>query len=457
MVVTENNGEAVKHVVTAMIMSRDVLSAIAPHWNGRLFTSDTSNRVGHWCVDYFKKYGDAPRENIQRIYADWARISSSAASTRLMESFLTGLSDKFGDDVRFEVDKVQEYLNELVIRKAADEVGAEIDAGRFQRAWERLSAARTIQLSGDAPLLPLRDPGAFEEAFARDDREAIITYPGAAGEFFKGAFHRGEFYAIVAPDKSGKTAWLVDLAYRALRKQRHILYVDAGDGSASEMLHRLSIRALRRPEYEGRTTLVPEYWNFDGTLKFGEQLLEAADSFMAMRELNRIVWNKDAFRIWDGPSNTVTVAKISNLLKDWHEAGVWRTDVVIVDYADILASPAGSKDTLDAIDENWKQLRRLSQEHDVLVLTATQCKASGYSKTKSLLGREDFSGRKTKNAHVNGMIGINISEDEREQQMARLNWIVRRKTRGARMGVVRVAGCYALENPVMISKWEDNK
>ena len=122
-----------------------------------------------------------------------------------------------------------------------------------------------------------------------------------------------------------------------------------------------------------------------------------------------------------------------------------------IDYADILAPPEGVTDTLQQIDQTWRGMRRLSQERNCLVVTATQSNSAAYGNDKKLLSRKHFSGRKTKNAEVNGMIGINVSEDERKQQIARWNWVVRRKDR--RKGAVVVAGCFDIGNPVICSRW----
>ena len=252
----------------------------------------------------------------------------------------------------------------------------------------------------------------------------------------------------MACEKSGKTIFLIDFMYRALRNRNRVVYFEAGDGDQDEVLLKLLCRSSGKPEYSGNY-LSPLGWNGNG-LQTKTQHLDAVDA-TAQTDLKRICKSPDALRVSSHPSSTLSVEQIDSLLNDWERNG-WMPSTAIIDYADILAPNTSLKDKLDQIDTIWSDLRRLSQKRHLLVLTATQASASAY-KEKGLLGRQHFSGRKTKLAHVNGMIGINVTEEERTNQTARLNWVVRRKMRNrGKRNYVTVAGCFDVGNPVIKSK-----
>ena len=65
--------------------------------------------------------------------------------------------------------------------------------------------------------------------------------------------------------------------------------------------------------------------------------------------------------------------------------------------------------------------------------------------------KSNFSESKTKLAHVNAFIGINALADEKEKQLRRLNYIVRREEAYSEQECLYVAGCLAIGNPMMIS------
>ena len=102
-------------------------------------------------------------------------------------------------------------------------------------------------------------------------------------------------------------------------------------------------------------------------------------------------------------------------------------DVIIIDYADILAPEpnTGQLNIRDQINSTWKALRRLSQEKHCLVIAPTQADAASYNQT--LLDLRNFSEDKRKLSHVTGMLGLNQTKEEKGRGIMRLNWIVLRE------------------------------
>src|SRR5205807_2705431 len=89
------------------------------------------------------------------------------------------------------------------------------------------------------------------------------------------------------------------------------------------------------------------------------------------------------------PPGTLGVDGMASLLDGWANEG-WIADVVVCDYADILADPPGShKDYRHAIGKNWEMLRALSVKYHALVVTATQATRDSYDKP-SLLTRKSI-------------------------------------------------------------------
>jgi hypothetical protein len=129
----------------------------------------------------------------------------------------------------------------------------------------------------------------------------------------------------------------------------------------------------------------------------------------------------------------------------------WVPDVVVIDYADLLAPEAGSGrlDFRHQIDATWKILRRISLDYHILVLTATQAAARSYDQW--LIRKGDFSEDKRKNAHVTGMIGINQTPAEKKKGVYRLNWIFLRDGEWTESQYVWMAGNLALGCPAMRS------
>ena len=81
------------------------------------------------------------------------------------------------------------------------------------------------------------------------------------------------------------------------------------------------------------------------------------------------------------------------------------------------------------------------------MVTATQANAASYK--ADLLFMQHFSEDKRKLAHANGIIGINVTAEEKVREVCRLNWVVIRERDMAPTRVVHCAGCLAIGNPAI--------
>jgi len=124
-------------------------------------------------------------------------------------------------------------------------------------------------------------------------------------------------------------------------------------------------------------------------------------------------------------NSTINVAGISDILKRWESELDFVPDVIIIDYADILAPEDSRKEARHQVNDTWKALRRLSQERHCLVLTPTQANAQSYD--VKTLRMKHFSEDKRKLAHVTALLGLNQTDPERKLGVMRLNWILVRE------------------------------
>jgi hypothetical protein len=164
--------------------------------------------------------------------------------------------------------------------------------------------------------------------------------------------------------------------------------------------------------------------------------------------------DEQRFRLECYPAGRIDIYQIGGILKRWADDG-WVPDIVGIDYADILADTPGTKDKKESVNVAWREMRALSTEYNCLLLTATQSDAEAYNTW--IQGKSNFSNAKEKLAHVNAMIGVNVTELERSLQVARFNWIVLREreylNQYRNSGVVAVAGAYAIGRPHTLATW----
>jgi hypothetical protein len=320
--------------------------------------------------------------------------------------------------------------------------------------------------------------------------QVLIKYPRALGEFWNDQLVRGGFVALMAPEKRGKTFWLLDLAIRAARQGRRVAFFQAGDMSEGQQLKRIGVYLTKKSNIEKYSGKMFEpvkdcIFNQMGTCKKKERECDSAvfegrtekelrreitiDELKEAYEENPdysactncaeyegskwgCVWLKEVntgapltsteakeavgeffakesrnFRLSTHVNGTLTVREASSILEIWERQDNFVPDVILFDYADIMMDNDHTKEFRHKQNNIWMQLRGLSQERFALVITATQADANSY--TKDLLKLENFSEDKRKYAHVTAMYGLNQDHNGREKAIGimRINELVVRE------------------------------
>jgi hypothetical protein len=463
MRIEKRSGSDERRILTGMIVNRYVLAKVAAQWNHNLFASRWANLVGGWAVDFLRRYDKAPGKAIEGLFNQWAEGHDDKDTIQLVERFLEGLSGEYeaqAEEINPEyvTDLAGRHFDRISASRLIDNVQGHLDSNDVDKASQAIEGHRRIALGLGEGIDVFQDTEALREAFG-EDRKSLITYPGALGEFFSNHLERDALISFMAPEKRGKTFWLIDMAWRAVLQRHKTAFFQVGDLSQNQILRRLAIRAARRPlwpgkihkplsiEHEegenGQATVTTERRRFDSFLSW-----QKAHKEMKRLSKARIKSKKSYLKLSVHPNSSLSVEALEGILQRW-ELEDWVPDVVVIDYADILAPPSYIKETREKINEVWKQLRSLSQKFHCLVLTATQSDAASYE--SDILKRKHFSEDKRKLAHVNGMIGINQSEDEKDEGIYRLNWVALREGDYSEKKCVHVAGCLAIGNPAICS------
>jgi len=445
-----------KHVLIGMITDQTVCSRISSQWGeGGLFETHWANLVAGWCMTHLQKYGTPPGKKIQTKFENWAEHTRAPEATiDLVAKFLSTLSDKHEQEPQnsdYLLDVAGRYLNKVRLKRLAEGVLEDLERGRVEDAYNSMAGMSKIELGIGAVIKPGEDFDAWRQAFDTNRQRELISYPGELGRWVNPVLTRDSLVGLMASDKTGKSFWLRDLAYRGLRARLRVAYIEAGDNTQDKLMRLLGQRATGLPKDAGMYE-IPTGWNADGTPVRESRKLEAVTASVAYKRFRKVSRGADQMRISCHPNSTINVMGILSMIRDW-EREDWVPDVICIDYADILAHPEGTTDSNDRIDETWKQLRRLSQEMHCLVVTATQANAAAYKNDENkVLGRSNFSGRKTKLAEVDGMLALNVAPKDKDRGVTRVNWVVRRDGAYSETRSVHVAGCLGIGRPVIVSR-----
>lgn len=464
MKITKRDGSQERMILIGMITDKTVLGSIATRWERGLFSAKWCDLVARWCVNYFNQYTEAPGKSIEGLFESWAAKGRDEATIRLVEKFLNTLSDEYESDQRkssqYIIDLAGDHFNRVKLKTLSRKIQGDADAGDIEDALAELNNFNRVDMGVGSGIDVFRDKEAMQRAFENANK-ILIEYPGDLGLFFQNIFEREGFVAFQAHEKKGKSFVLGDVAWNAALQRKKVAYFEAGDNSQRQVMRRLMVRAARHP-FRSRVgwpceVLVPigisrdadaEVAEVDHKIKTFKSPLTWSKGFRACEKIlkYRIRSNKTMLRLDCHSNSTLSVQKIRSILESW-EREEWIPDVIVIDYADILAPPRGVADTRDQINATWKQLRALSQDYHALVVTATQADADSYrvyTQTK-----RNFSEDKRKHSHVTAMIGINQTIEEKQKGIFRLNFLDLRDGEYSESHCIHVAGSLAIANPFM--------
>lgn len=471
MQVEKRDGSTARRVLTAMIVDRAVLARVAASWlKEGLFKDTWCNQIGNWCVEYFLKYSKPPKKQIEALFESWATETPDKETVKLVERFLTGLSDEYkalAAEVNSEyiIDLAGKHFNTVRLERLADAIQGDVTAGKLDLAQKRVNTFGRVEMGRGTAVNVLCDKEAMRKAF-ESKKAPLIVYPGAVGRMFDDAFERDAFVVFQGPEKRGKSWWLIDVSWRAMEQGRKVAFFAVGDMSQDQVMRRYMTRASKRPlkstkskdpkfpdkpvRYPTYLSRVPEspFATADVEERHFKHDLSLETAWRACQAVVKKTKSRDLLRLSVHPNSSINIHGIAYQLQQWEHTG-WTPDVVIIDYADIIAPLPGYKESRDQVNQTWMGLRGLSQSLHCCLVTATQSDADSYDADVITAG--NFSEDKRKNAHVTAMFGLCQTTDEKAQGIMRINRIQFRENEFTSDVCVHVAGCLSIANPAIKS------
>jgi hypothetical protein len=442
------SGTDSRRVLGAMIVDAEVCLRIAEKWEPPgLFRSEHANLVGSWCINHVRKYGRAIGSDINTKFYRWSekRGDEDTLSELIGQLLENTLDDwnKLGEGGSFDylLDLAGKVFNRDNLHRLNGNLDLHLDTKSYDNASKAIREYKTIELGKDEIIKPGLDFECWVDALDSEEEQTLIRYPGAVGKFLGNEFSRDSFVCFMGTAKRGKSWWLVDVTYRGVKQRRRVAYFEAGDLSRRQVLRRLGQRGLMRPKRDGVCAIPITYDDQEEGPVVEEEERSGISPRTCFAKWKKLQRGQDRFRLSCNPNNSLSAEAILSNLQSWEREG-WVADIVVIDYADLLTKPFGASDNREGINENWKMLRRISQEFHCCVVTATQSDAAGYK--QKVLSRTNFSDDRRKHDHVTAMLGINVTDKEKGLGISRLNWLDRREEEFTEGKQVHVAGCLGI-------------
>lgn len=450
-------------IITGMIVNDQVCGIISSKWEKRgLFLSPWHNIVSDWCVKYYLRRGESPKRHIENLFAQWSK-SSKVATVKAVHKFLGHLHNEYDRRKKeinpdFILDLAGSHFRDVQIIRLSERLQEKIEVGDTKGCWGDFNSIQPIEL-GVGSITNIFDLEEMKQAYDTVESEVVIKYGGALGRFFGNSLARDSLVAFMAPTGRGKTWVLMDLAWKGMLQKTKCIFFEIGDLTRTQLRRRLITRAICQPIREGKLVRRPISINRiknKTVVKFREEYKskgiswnDAKNAFAKILE-DRIRDDDKYFKISVHPNDSISAEGIRSILRDMQRREKYVPDAVFIDYPDLFCAPPGFKgEGRDAINSNWKCLRRISQEFHCCVVVVTQGNAMSFD--AETLSMKNFADDRRKFDHATAFWGINQNKEEKVDGIMRLNPL---KIRDEEFHVGRpvyVAGCLAIANPFVRS------
>lgn len=462
-----------RHILIGMITNSNYLSFVSTKMDKDDLQNSYASTVAGWCLEYFERYGEAPGHHIQEIFEYHDRKEEIHENeVDMIEKLLKEISEQYssGEEVNvdFLLDKTEEYLKRNAIQRMLIDVENKLGEGDVKSAEAEILNMKPVQITAKNGVDPLADLERIKSAF-ENVSESVIHLDGAFGELLNEHLTRDSFVCFQAPEKAGKTWLMYWLGLQALKQKRNVALFQIGDMTESQSIIRLSIllcnksnkkkycgsfqKPARFQALAGGTAPVsrscPDGYDIVYETVDIEKPLSAQEAHNAYQQMCSELDIENHFRLFTRPADTVSFTDIDSELDRLEKQEGWIADVVIVDYMDLARCEERADSERAGINKIWKKAKSLDNKRHILLLSSTQADADTY--TGDVQTRQNYSEDKRKYSHVNAMIGMSQTDQEKRDGIMKFNTLVSRDGEYVTSSVCYVLQCLRTGEPVVDS------
>ena len=447
-----------RKIITYMIVSQRFLREISNVIHINHLESSYAKIVARWLLEYWGNYKDCPGKNIKEIYNQKKKAINDEDDVELIKEFLSRLSKDYEEietiqNIEYLIANAIKYLKLQSLKYLKDKIEDSILSAEPLSGEQAVSSYSRIEKPAGEGISLLRDAIKISQSFMDSD-EILFRFPGTLGKIM-GNFIRGDLVAFLAASNKGKTWWQFYVAQLASFHGLKAVFFSL-EMTQNQIVRRAwqgivgAVRTAGKidmPYFEESEEDENKYEVKTRRVKKNSVIVE--DISKTQKKLRLHTRGGDV-KIIVLPHYSATVNDIQAHLDNLSYYDNYLPDVVVVDYADIVASKLKGE-YRHTLDDIWKSLRRIAQERNILVVTASQ---AGRKALKAKHTSEsDISEDIRKYNHVAKMFVLNQTKDEYEKGIMRVKQIKERDGRRSYKEVI-VLQSLDIGRPYLDSKLE---
>lgn len=361
---------------------------------------------------HFNKYKEAPslvtlNSAIKDALLEKALIPDVAR--QVIEFVRTRLPSVDLSDRDYVAEKVGMFAQKQAVTNAVLEAAELVDKGDFERIAKIMRAALEVGVAHGAEgysyadMLEARTKERALRASGAIAPNGITTgYPELDAYLYHKGWGRKEMSLLMGAAKSGKSMAMINFAINAADAGFRVLYItlEVANGIIAD---RMDANLSDTPMYE----------------------LDAKSEQVSLRVKERLA-KLSSLTLHEFPTGSMKVSDLRRLIERYKQQGII-FDLVVVDYADLMAPEYRTDNVQENSRTIYVDLRGMAMSEGFALLTATQTNREGAK--KAVAGATDVAEDFNKIRIADVVISINVTEEERAANNARLHFAASRNQR----------------------------
>jgi replicative DNA helicase len=409
-----------RNIITNMIMSDNFLKEISRLIQPEFFESDYAKIVSSWVNEYFENFNEAPKQNIQDIFQKKSTYLNSDEVAESISDFLYELSEDYKNPTNLEytIEQAQKYLKLQSLSRLSQEIKKQIITGSPEKAEHLVASYKRVERStGDVTNIT-KDADRIISAFS-EEQQRLFKFHGVLGDVI-GYFERGELIAYLAFTNKGKTWWQLEVArLAAVYGYKAIIFsLEQPQAQIDRRVWTMNT-GQPRDDVEYDFPFFEELGNGKFTVNSTRKKKKGFDAAKVgkIQKNLKMKYRTGSIIVKALPAMSATVDDLEMILDNLAYYDDFVPDVIIADYADIIAPNRRLGEHRHELNSIWKHLRGMAQRRNAAIISATQSNRSGANRDVDI---GDIGEDIRKSQHVSKLISINQTELERQSNLIRL-------------------------------------
>jgi len=246
----EEVGTLERRIVIGLVLSTDYLLHIHQKYDPLYLQSMTARTVSHWCLDYFKTYEKAPGAEIEALYDDWKILNEQDEDIVNITNWVCDILENLeetaqGLNVDYLITQSLDYFKKRSMENLKTMMEYHLGRNDLLQVEQMIADYRGVQEELCYGVTPLDDDQLVIDAFD-ESMKPMIQLPGVLGDMYNRFLIQDSLIGIMAPEKRGKTWFMMELQMSATKSNLPVAVFQCGDMSDKQWTRRQGIHLSKR-------------------------------------------------------------------------------------------------------------------------------------------------------------------------------------------------------------------